>query len=510
MKILKDLKPEKVFEYFELICSVPHGSGNMDAICGLCEEFAKERGLRYLRDESRNIVIWKDGTPGREKEEPVILQGHLDMVCAKAPGCTKDMGREGPSLVLDGEWIRADGTSLGGDDGIAVAVILAVLDSGDLSHPPIEAVFTSDEEVGLIGAGALDYSVFKGRRMINIDSDEEGVFTVGCAGGITAEVSIPCRREPVMDGMLYRVKVKGLLGGHSGGDIDKGRANAGKLLARLLYEAGRELPLRLLSLNGGKFGNVIMPECEAVAAVRKGDSERFLELVKHYEILFRKEYDVSEPDLAVTAERTDAYWENGEGLTPEEADARAAAEAGTTPVLTLRDTANVLGMLLTVPQGVWHMSFRIPGLVQSSMNLGVAELLEDELKCTFLLRSSLGSERDLMLHTLGEITESAGGKMETNSAYPAWEVRSDSPLRDLMSEVFRTQTGKDPVITATHGGLECGLFYERLPGLDCISIGPDLRDIHSEYERLSVPSVGRLYALLTETLARLSDGKEKK
>ena len=427
MTVLKGLKPEKVFTFFEMLCQVPHGSGNTKAVSDLCVSFAKERGLSCTQDEWNNVIIRKPGSKGSEGKPAVILQGHLDMVCAKAPGCLKDMAAEGLDLRTDGESVFAEGTSLGGDDGIAVALIMAILDDESLPHPPIEAVFTSDEEIGLVGASALDMSTLTGKTFINIDSEEEGVFTVGCAGGVRADLRIPVRREPVMDGYLYRVRVSGLLGGHSGCEIDKGRANAGKLLSRLLYEISRELPIRLSALSGGKFDNVIMPEAEAVLAVRKTDRERFLALLSAYDAMFKSELSSCDPGVTVTAGLLSIFeGENEEGLSPEEKDALAAAQADENDALSLRDTANILGTLLLIPQGVRAMSFVLPGLVETSMNLGMIALSEEEFACTCSLRSSVSAKKELMLHELEVLVQRAGGSLSARSSYPAWPGKQDS------------------------------------------------------------------------------------
>ena len=280
MAVLSGLEPKAVFGYFEKLCAVPHGSGNTKQISDLCVDFAKELGLRWRQDEVNNVVIWKDASPGCEDAPPVILQGHIDMVCVKTEDCAKDMAKEGLDLRTDGEWVWAEKTSLGGDNGIAVAMILAILADGSLPHPPLEAVFTVDEEVGLEGAFALDCSDLKGRKLVNLDSEEEGVFTVSCAGGVRVDCFLPGKRAPLNGEAGYKISLEGLLGGHSGGEIHKGRASANQVMGRVLYSAMERVPgLRLADVRGGRFDNVICSRNQAKAAVpadRAGEVEAFI------------------------------------------------------------------------------------------------------------------------------------------------------------------------------------------------------------------------------------------
>ena len=301
MAALNGLKPEKVFEYFEKLCSVPHGSGNTKIISDLCAGFAKELGLRYRQEACNNLIIWKDGSAGYEQSEPIILQGHIDMVCAKTDECAKDMAAEGLDLRTDGEWVWANQTSLGGDNGIAVAMILAILADDTLPHPPLEAVFTVDEEVGMDGAFALDCSDLKGRKLLNLDSEEEGIFTVSCAGGMRADCTLPGKREPLGGESCYAVTLSGLQGGHSGGDIDKGRGSANALMGRVLYSAMEQLPgLRLAAIQGGRFDNVICSRCDAVIAVPAGKEADLEQFIRGFDATLKNEYAGS--DAGVTLE----------------------------------------------------------------------------------------------------------------------------------------------------------------------------------------------------------------
>ena len=465
-KKLAGLEPAKVFGFFELCSSVPHGSGNTGAIASVCEEFARERGLRCVRDRLNNIVIYKPGTPGYEEHGPVILQAHLDMVCANRPGDGIDMKTVPVDLRTDGEWVWAEGTSLGGDDIAGVAMIMAVLDSRDVAHPPIEALFTVDEETGMFGAKGLDSSLLCGRRMINLDSDEEGVFTVGCSGGQRMDLRLPVEREPRGEKTAaFRLTVSGLLGGHSGAEIDRERGNSHLLAARLLSAASAAVPeLRLDSLAGGSFDNVIPSRTDAVAVVPASRVRSF-----------RSAVDRTAADIAFEL---------------------SASDPGFRAELTRLDGKEL-------PNGVRNMSMDIKGLVQTSLNLGTVRLGRKEFTCGSALRSSIGSQKEYLALQVKTAAGAFGAKVRSGAGYPAWTFLRESPLRDTASEVYTELFGKKPVIYATHGGLECGILTDELGGLDCVSFGPELRDIHSVGEKMNVASVGRTYRFLCATLGRL-------
>ena len=480
MAVLTGLKPEKVFEYFEKLCAVPHGSGNTKQISDLCVHFAKELGLKYRQDAYNNVIIWKDGSAGYENAEPIILQGHIDMVCAKTDDCTKDMTTEGLDLRTDGEWVWADKTSLGGDNGIAVAMTLAILADPTLAHPPLEAVFTVDEEVGMGGAFALDCSDLKGKKLLNLDSEEEGVFTVSCAGGARADCTLPGKAEPLSGESGYRVTLAGLQGGHSGADINKGRGSANVLMGRVLYSAMEQFPgLRLSGLCGGKFDNVICSRCDAEVAVPAGTDKAFEQFIRDFDATLKNEY---------------AGCDDGVQLTCEACTLNAAVSTETTSVM--------LHTLLALPQGVLAMNVDFPGLVQTSLNLGVIHLAEDGLHATFSVRSCIASQKEMLLQRIRAIVEFAGGSVGVRSSYPGWQYARESKFRELVLAVYRDISGQEGKIEATHGGLECGLFISKIPGLDAISLGPELHDVHSVRERLNVPSTERVYELVCELLKR--------
>lgn len=483
MAVLSNTEPVKVFEYFEKICGVPHGSRNTKEVSDLIVGFARELGLRYIQDDFNNVIVFKDGSKGRENEEPVIFQGHMDMVCTKETWCDKDMSKDGLDLVLEGDWLSAKGTSLGADDGIAVSAALAILADDELSHPPIEAIFTVDEEVGMDGAFAIDLSEIKGRRLINIDSDCEGVFTTGCAGGVRVDCVIPAVYSELSDEKPIEVSITGLLGGHSGGEIDKGRGNANKLLARFLYDAYRRFEgLRICDCHGGKFDNVICSEAGAVVAVPAAQACHFAKLVNDYNDMYKNEYASADPNVSITFSKYS-----------QESELKAYSSEA---------TGNILRTLFTLPQGVQEMSMDIKGLPQTSLNFGVLSCKEDGCHFSYSIRSSITSQKLMVLDILRAIVENAGGSISTRGMYPGWAFKKESELRSLLAEIFTEQYGHEPIISATHGGLECGLFVEKLPGLDCISIGAELIDIHSCGERVSIASVQRLYELVREYLRR--------
>lgn len=477
MNKFENLKPAKVFEYFRLLSSVPHGSGNTKQISDICVDFARSHGLSYEQDDLNNVIIFKGASEGYEESEPVILQGHLDMVCAKDADCPIDMEKEGLKLCTDGEWLWAEGTSLGGDNAIAVAVIMAILDDDTLPHPPIEAVFTVDEETGMDGAKGLDTSSLKGKRLLNLDSEEEGIFTAGCAGGARVNCSLDCEREELFDVCYYTVEISGLLGGHSGVEIDKCRASANRLISRMLYDACEKTKLWLCSLEGGTLDNVIPKYTKATVAVAKSDIPVFLKLCEEYNAIYKNEFATSDPDLCLT-------------VTESAAEKAVCAD----------DTKRLLSCLYVLPYHVQEMSADIKGLVQTSLNMGVLKLCSDRLKFSFAVRSSVTSQKEELIRRVKAVVSLCGGETEVHGDYPAWQYAKVSPLRDLVLESYKKLSGNEGSVVAIHAGLECGLFIEKLPGLDCISFGPDLRDVHSTRERLNIPSTERMYQLVCEIL----------
>ena len=483
MSIFEGLQPANVLGFFETLCSIPHGSGNTKAISDFCVAFAKQRGLQVWQDEANNVVIVKEASAGYESVPAVILQGHLDMVCEKLPDCGLDMKTEGLRLRTDGVYAWAEGTTLGGDDGIAIAMALAALDDDSLPHPRLEAVFTVDEEVGMLGAAKLDPSMLHGRLLLNIDSEVEGVLTVSCAGGIRATVHLPVVWEEV-SGVLCTVRLDGLTGGHSGVEIHKGRANANMLMGRLLYAVSQELPLRLTALSGGQADNAIASLCEASFVVPAEEADRVRELAASYGAVFAREYQTADPDLQLTFSMEPA----------------ASADA-----LDVTSANAVASALMLLPNGIQTMSMDIPGLVQTSLNLGVLRLKEEELSATFAVRSSVATEKVMLCNRIECLAQLLGASVTYTGDYPAWEYKKESKLRDLVADVYETQTGKKPVIEAIHAGLECGVFAGKLPGLDCSSYGPNLLEIHTPRERRDLAAVERTWMLTCEVLRRAKE-----
>ncbi|MBE7043554.1 MAG: aminoacyl-histidine dipeptidase [Ruminococcaceae bacterium] len=470
------LKAERVFYWFEQLCAIPHGSGNTKAISDFCVSFAQENGLEWEQDAWNNVIITKSATFGYESEPAIILQGHLDMVCVKEPDKEIDFETDGISLLLDGDFLTAEGTSLGADNGIAVAICMAILESDSLEHPRIEAVFTTDEETGMDGAANIDLSYLQGSQLINIDSEQEGVFTVGCAGGIQVNWFLDIFRQKET-GTYGKIEISGLSGGHSGIEIGKESANAIVLLGKLLHDLGSAISV--ISVTGGEKSNAI-PVFACVEFLTM-DFEMVKTIVTKKEQEWKLSFGLTDPELLVT-------------VTEEEL---LETDCFTT------DCAKKLSMLLYhYPCGVQSRETSLDGMVRTSLNLGVLTTNENEISGVFCARSSLESEkRDLVNHLIS-LTEYLGGRVETEGAFPAWEMRHHSPLRDKLSAIYQAQYGREPVIEVIHAGLECGMFSEKIADLDCVSIGPDLFDIHTPAERISISSVGRLWDFILEVLKR--------
>lgn len=477
MRILENLEPKKVFYYFEELSKIPHGSGNMQKVSNWLVDFAKARNLEVIQDKSYNIIIIKEATPGYETKEALILQGHIDMVCEKDADCTKDMENEGLDLALDGDFVFAKGTTLGADNGIAVAIMMAILDADNLKHPRIEAVFTVDEEIGLLGASAIDLSMLKGKKLLNIDSEVEGIFTVSCAGGNMTKCTIPISRDD-FNGETVKISIEGLKGGHSGIEIDKGRANADILMGRVLYKISQACELRIVSVNGGVKDNVISGKSECVACV--SSKKAICDVISEMQEAFQNEYRATDPDIKISVDS-------------------AAYEKP----LNLESTKNVVRMLTLLPNGVVEMSADIEGLVQTSLNLGVVKTTDSEFITGSCVRSSKETQKEMLCEKIAILAESLGGKTEIFGDYPGWDYRADSPLRDLMIAVFKNQYGYEPKVEAIHAGLECGILASKISDLDCISFGPNLTDIHSPREKMSVSSVERVWKMVVEILERI-------
>ncbi|MCI8416166.1 MAG: aminoacyl-histidine dipeptidase [Lachnospiraceae bacterium] len=482
MKRLDYLEPKNVFAFFEEICSIPHGSGNTAALGNYCVEFAKKRKLFCFQDDSGNVIIKKPASPGYETASPVILQGHLDMVLEQLPGNTLDMHHQGLVLGVDGDWLHANGTTLGGDDGIAVAYMLALLD-GSYAHPPLECVFTVDEEIGLLGAEALQVSELQGRYLINLDSEEEGIFTVGCAGGLTGECRLPIKRTS-QKGRIFTLTLDGLKGGHSGAEIHKERGNALKLLGRLLARLDQTLSFGLISMEGGRVENAIPSQAVISLLLDEEDENLLLDEVALYQEILRHELKASDGQVRLAVKKE---------------------ETGEAQVLEPGSKALVIYLLQMLPNGVQKRSVELQGLVQTSCNLGIARISKEELTLTYSIRSSVETEKMACSDQVQLCVEFLGGTYEAHGIYPGWEYEKNSHLQEIMIEEYRRLYGKEPQVIAIHAGLECGIFSSRIPGLQCVSIGPDMQDIHSGKERLSISSTGRVWEFLLAVLKKLKD-----
>lgn len=480
MSVLANLEPKAVFGYFEEISQIPHGSGNMEKISQYCVDFAKAHGLEYHTDEMKNVIIIKEATPGYEQAEPLILQGHLDMVCEKRPDKEKDFLTEGLDLCTDGEMVWADGTTLGGDDGIAVAYALALLASEELQHPRLEVVLTVDEETGLYGAEAIDLSMLKGKKLINLDSEEEGIFTVGCAGGLTLLCDIPMFTEEV-EGAVYELKVTGLLGGHSGAEIDRGRANANVVLGRVLYAIDQELGLDMIEMAGGTKDNAIPRLSAAKILVAEEKTAKLEALLQREEQILKNELHASDAGISLE-------------LHPE---GKKKAE-----VLDATSKITVLHALNNIPNGIQAYSMDIPGLVETSLNLGILTQDQESMKMSFAVRSSVESAKKYLTERVILFVDMLGGSCQVKGDYPGWAYRPESELRETFIRVYREMYGKEPVVEAIHAGLECGLFTKKIKDLDSISVGPNMHHVHTSEETLEVASVQRTWEFLCRVLAQ--------
>lgn len=478
MMLSEELYPQRVFYYFEQIAAIPHGSRNTKAISDFLVNFAKEHNLVWYQDENNNVVIVKEASAGYEAAEPIIIQGHMDMVCEKEKGVDIDFEKDGLKLYIDGDFLKAEGTTLGGDDGIAVAYALALLDSQEIEHPKLEVVITVDEEIGMLGADAIDLSMLTGHTMLNIDSDVEGSFLTGCAGGMAVNVTLPIKRV-MQSGEKVALTITGLEGGHSGSEIDKEHGNANILMGRLLRALFEETPFGIISLAGGLKDNAIPRECVTELLVPQENVNLVKEIADKLDIELKKEFMTADPSVCIEFEDLGKKEER---------------------ILDFGSVSRVIFYLRSVPNGVQHMSQVMHGMVETSLNLGIMELKEDALHTVTSIRSSVGTRKADLLDRVTAIVELLGGEAEVEGDYPAWEYKQDSSLRPQIAKVYKQLYGKDPVFETIHAGLECGLLSEKIKNLDCVSFGPDNFDIHTPKERLSISSTGRVWDFIVEFL----------
>lgn len=480
MAVLNNVEPKQVFDFFEQLCGIPHGSGNVEQISSYLVEFAKERGLFYIQDEVKNVIIIKEATEGYEDVPAIIIQGHMDMVAVKEADCPIDMTKEGLKLKAEGDSLFAEGTSLGGDDGIAVAYALALLDSDTIPHPRLEAVITVDEETGMEGASFIDLSMLQGKRMLNIDSEEEGILLTSCAGGVRAACKLPVAWEKV-NASAYKVTITGLQGGHSGMEIHKERGNANCLMGRMLYMLSKKADYGIVSLTGGVADNAIPSATSTVITVEEKDTGIAETFVKEYEAMLQRELQTKDNGVHIVCEKlaSDTY-----------------------EVLTADSKKKAVQMLFMAPNGVQAMNADIPGLVQTSLNMGILSLAEKELILDYSVRSSVKSEKEQLVNKLTALSETFGGTCVLSGDYPAWEFKKDSKLLQDMIAVYEEMYGTKPEVQTVHAGMECGILSDKIENLDCVSFGPNMKDIHTPKEVLSISSAQRVWDYLVEVVKR--------
>ena len=471
MRILENLEPQNVFYYFEEICKIPHGSGNTKQISDYLKAFADEHGLYCRQDELNNIIMIKEASKGYEDHEPVLLQGHMDMVAVKDADCTIDMTKDGLQLEILGDRLTAKGTSLGGDDGIAVAFALALLAGEEYRHPRIELILTVDEEVGMEGATGLTVDDLTAKRMINLDQEEEEIFITGCAGGARIDIRKKTETEQV-NGMLCKLKISGLQGGHSGQEINKERGNAICLMGRLLAALQEKTPVYLKEVSGGTADNAIpnVVCAEIVVTEWTEDIAAFME----------------EKFCGLKAE----FAGKEDGL---KCELQVGAEDALIEVCNRKDSEQWIHLLNVIPHGVIANSVKMKGLVETSLNPGILNVSAVEGMVSTSVRSSNAAAKEALINQLKSLAALCDATVEIRGDYPGWDYDPDSPLCEKMVTIYEEMYGVKPQIEAIHAGLECGIFQSKIPGLDCVSIGPDMQDIHTTRETLSIPSVQRVW-----------------
>lgn len=481
--VLKEQDYKKIFHYFTEISAVPRGSRNNTAISKYLINFAVEHNLEYYTDEFENVIIIKEATKGYEDAPTIMLQGHMDMVCEKANDSTHDFLTEGIELLVTDDFIHADRTTLGADNGIAVAYSLALLSDETLQHPRIEVLITTDEEVGMEGAIGMDVSKLKGKYLLNVDSGDEGTILISSAGGLTGTATIPVKRVETK-GLEVQVAISNLKGGHSGAEIHQNRTNANKLMGRLLFALREEAEFLVLHMEGGLKDNAIPRDSVAALVIQPDAYSELEEVVSKLAEEYTNELKSSEPSLTITLSKK---------------------EEGTYSSVHPASFEKVLFMLLNTPNGVQVMSSDIKGLVESSLNLGIFTVKEEEAVFCFSVRSSVNSYKQHISQRLAYFAEFLGGEYIVRGQYPAWEYKKESDLRTHLSKIYKEMYGTEPGLEAIHAGLECGFFAAKIPGVDIVSLGPTMYDIHTPEERLSISSSIRVYQYLEKVIEGMKD-----
>ena len=471
---------QRVIYFFEKISEIPRGSGHEKEVSDYIANFAKEKGLFCIQDEQNNIIIKKSASEGYENKKPIIIQGHMDMVCEKEPSSEHDFEKDPLKLIYKGDYIYADKTTLGGDDGIAVAMGMALLDDDSLKHPPLEIVFTTDEEVGMNGANKIDCSQLSAKTIINIDSEVEGVFTASCSGGMKVTSEIPVKLENNKYEKSYKIEMSGFRGGHSGIEIDKQRANANKLMARLLNAIDDKCELGLNVIGGGAKDNAIPIYSYAIISCGEDVYEEICRICKEEEKIYLHEYRNTDKDIKIKISEC------------EKAEKCFCDE----------DKKKIETAILLMPNGVIALSGDIKGVVETSNNLGIISFSGDKVYLGCLVRSSVITKKYHIYEQIRLLTEAFGGKASYKGNYPSWEYKEDSPIRDVFVKTYEEMFGEKPVIDIIHAGLECGIFSEKIEGADIISLGPNIIDIHTPNEHISISSIERTWNLLLEVLEK--------
>ncbi len=480
MGVINNIEPKEVFNFFEELSNIPRGSGNEKGVSDYLAAFARKRGLEVIQDKALNIIIKKPAFLGYEDAPTVVLQGHMDMVCEKNNDTVHDFEKDPIRLKIEGDYIYADGTTLGADNGIAVAYALALLDSKDIPHPALEVLITTEEETGLVGAMAINPEDIKGRILLNLDSEEEGQFLVSCAGGVRNNVILPIKYEeaaPTWE--TYELKVRGLKGGHSGMDIIKQRANSNKLAGRVLSSMMDSFDFRLVALNGGSKTNAIPREMDAVFKINTSLEEELKSFVAEWQKILFNEYKAVDEHISITIEK---ITNNNHKVFDKET------------------THKAVKLLYLIPNGIKTMSNDIKGLVQSSTNLGVVITTSDSVEFHSAVRSSVGSLKEDIVKETTYLAEAFGAKITCQAGYPEWQYDPVSKIRTLCQEVYKNLTGGEAEIVAIHAGVECGLFKEKFEDMDMISFGPNLYDVHTPKEHMSISSVRNIWLFLKELL----------
>ncbi len=482
MSILDNLKPASLWKHFQKILTIPHCSGNEKALGDYIISLAKANNLSWKRDKVGNVVVAKKASPGHEQAETVILQGHLDMVCEKNSDVAHDFSQDPIQAEIKREWVQAKGTTLGSDNGIGVAASLAIMEDSSLVHGPLEFLFTVDEETGLTGATKIEPGFLKGKKLLNLDSEDEGVFTIGCAGGADSEIQVPLKREK-SKGELYRLKIFGFRGGHSGVDINEGRGNAIKLIVRLLWQAQKEFDFSLVRLEGGNKRNAIPREAWADFYLKSGQFEAFKAFTQQAFEKIKFEFQAVEKEANFSLEQS-----GGEKDAP----------------LSSLSQKNLINLLFGLPHGVLSMHPEMRDLVETSTNLAVIHTHSKQAEIICSSRSSVASALEATRNMIAALAELAAASINQPEGYPGWTPNLESPLLKTLKEVYRQIFGQEPEVGAIHAGLECGILGQKFPGMDMISFGPTIEHPHSPEERVNIPSVEKFWKFLTEVLKKLA------